>query len=82
MVGESNKWANGGLMKDIGMKNHLHGPMDLPERKKRYSSSREEEDVATNMCPCDTTIESRTHIVGECEIYKEEQDGLEEEMRK
>ena len=50
-------------------------------RKKRHTSSREEEDVATNMCPCGTTIESRTHIVGECETYKEERDAL-EEMRK
>ena len=38
--------------------------------------------MAINMCPCGTTIESRTHIVGECEIYKEERDALEEEMRK
>ena len=36
----------------------------------------------TSMCPCGTTIESRTHIVGECEIYKEERDALEEGMRK
>ena len=77
------------------MKTYLHGPVDyakklklpfrvgdlnLPERRERYSSS-QEEDVATNMCPCGTTIESRTHIVGECEIYKEERDAL-EEMRK
>ena len=41
-----------------------------PTRKKRYTSSREEDDVATNVCPCGTTIESRTHIVGECEICK------------
>ena len=35
------------------------------------------------MCPCGTTVESRTHIVfGECEIYKEERDALEEEMMK
>ena len=34
-----------------------------------------------NMCLCGTTIESRTHIVGECEIHKEERDAL-EEMRK
>ena len=59
------------------MKTYLHGPMDyakemklrfhvgdlkLPERRKRYTSSREE-DMATNMCPCGTTIERRTHIV-------------------
>ena len=57
------------------------GDLDLPERRKRYIISREE-DVATNMCPCGTTIESRTHILGECEIYKEERNALEEEMRK
>ena len=79
------------------MKSYLHGPtdyakrlklrfrvggLDLPERRKRYSSSREEEDVATNMCPCGTTIEGRTHTVGESEMYKEERDALEEEMSK
>ena len=63
----------GGLREDIGMKTYLHGPMDyakklklrfyvgaldLPERRKRYISSREEEDVATNMCPCGTKTES------------------------
>ena len=37
--------------------------------------------MATNMCPCGTTIESRTHIVGECEIYKKERAALEEETR-
>ena len=41
--------------------------------------------MATNMCPCGITIvyqvESRTHIVGDCEIYKEERDAL-DEMRK
>ena len=37
--------------------------------------------MATHMCPCGTTIESRTHTVGECEIYQEERDAL-EEMRK
>ena len=36
--------------------------------------------MATNTRPCGTT-ESRTQIVGECEIYKEERDAL-EEMRK
>ena len=66
----------GGLREVIGMKAYLHGPMDyakklklqcrvgdldLPERRKRYTSSAEEEDVVTNMCPCGTTIDSRTH---------------------
>ena len=86
----------GGLREDVGMKTYLHGPMDyakklklrfrvgdldLPERRKRYTSSREEEDVGTNMCQCGTAIESRTPIVGECAKYKEERDAL-QEMRK
>ena len=77
------------------MKTYLLGPMDyaetlklqfrvrdldLRERRKIYTSIREK-DVAANMCPCGTTLESRTHIVGECEIYKEERDALEEGMR-
>ena len=87
----------GGLREDIGMKTYLHGPMDYakklklrfrvggldpPERRQRYTSSREEEDVATHMCPCGTTIDSRTHIVGVCEISKGERESLEEEMKK
>ena len=73
----------GELKKDIGMKTHLHGPMDyaknlklrfrvgdldIPERRKRHTCSREEEDVDAQVCPCGTAIESRTHIVGACEI--------------
>ena len=34
--------------------------------------------MVTNMCPYGTTIEIRTHIVQECETYKEERDALEE----
>ena len=30
------------------------------------------------MCTCGKAVESRTHIVGECEIFKEERDVLEE----
>ena len=82
--------------RNIGMKTYLHGSMDyakkmklrfrvggldLPETRKRYTSSREE-DVVAHMCPCGTTMESRTHIVGEREIYKDERDALEEVMRK
>ena len=78
------------------LKTYLHGPMDcakklklrfrvgdldLPERRKRYISGRKE-DAATNWCPCGTTMESMSHIVGGCEIYKEERDALEEGMRK
>ena len=58
------------------------GDLDLPERRIIYTSSGWEEDVATNMCPCGTTVERRTRMVGECEIYKEGRDALEEETRK
>ena len=56
----------------IAIKTYLHGPVDyakklklgfrvgdleLPEEgRKIYTSSREEDDLATNMCSCDTTI--------------------------
>ena len=33
------------------------------------------------MCPCGKTVQ-RTHVVGECEIYKEERDVLDGETRK
>ena len=85
----------GGLREVIGMKAYLHGPidyaknlklrfrigdLDLLERRKRYTSSRvKEEDTQT--CPCGKTRESRINIVAECELYKEERDMLEEEMR-
>ena len=73
------------------MTTYLHGPMDdvqtlklrfpvgdldLPGRRKRYASCREEEEI-TQMCTCGNAVESRTHTVGECEIYKEERDTLE-----
>ena len=34
--------------------------------------------MATHMCPCVTTIGSRTHIVEKCEVYKGERNALEE----
>ena len=37
--------------------------------------------MTTNLRPFGTPIESRIHMVGECEIYKEERDAL-KEMRK
>ena len=67
----------GELREKIGMKTYLRGPMDyaktlklrfrvggldLPERRKRYASSREEEEIA-QMCPCGKAVYSRTHIV-------------------
>ena len=62
----------GGLREEIGVKMYLHGPMDyaktlklrfqvgdldLPERRERYTSSREEED--DQICPRGKAIESR-----------------------
>ena len=93
---ESEKYLEvyGGLREGIGMKTYLHGPglaktlklrfrvgdLDLPEGRKGYTSSREEEEVDAQMCPSGKAIESRTHIVGECELYKEERD-VSKEMR-
>ena len=57
------------------------GDLDLPERRKRYTSSREEEEEDAQKCPCGKTMESRTHIVAECELYKEERDVAEGEVR-
>ena len=33
------------------------------------------------MCPCGKAKESRTHSVGECEMYTEERDVLEAKMK-
>ena len=44
--------------------------------KKKKSEDEEEEELA-HMCPCGKTVESRTHVIGECEINKEERDVLE-----
>ena len=67
-----------GLREGIGMKTYLHGPMDYAKKlkttitcrgpgstrkKKRYTSSREQEDMDAHMRPCGTTLESRTHTV-------------------
>ena len=86
----------GGLREEIPMKTHLNGLMDFaktlklrfrvgdldtPEKRKRYPSSREEEEVDAQMCPRGKAIESRTGTAGECERYKEERDEIEEEMR-
>ena len=50
------------------------GDLDLPERRKRCTSSREEEEeeeeIDAQMYACGKAIESGTHIVGECEIYR------------
>ena len=60
------------------------GTWTSQERRNRHSyttSSREEEEEDVLTCPCGKAKESRTHIAGECEIYKEERD-VSEEMRK
>ena len=75
-----------GIKRRMAMKRYLHDPMDfaktlklrfrvgdldLPERRKRYTRSREEEEIDAQICPCGEAIESRSDIVGECEMYKE-----------
>ena len=52
------------------------GDLDLPERKKGYTSRKEEGKYA-QMCPCGKANESRTDVVGQCEVCKEERDVLE-----
>ena len=59
----------------------LVADLDLPEIRNRYNSSGEEEEVDAQMCPCSKAIESRTHLIGECDMYKEERDALNEAMR-
>ncbi|CAM9479691.1 unnamed protein product [Sphacelaria rigidula] len=78
------------------LKAFLHGPMDaaknlklrfrigeldLPERRKIFTSRRKEEEVDAQNCPCGEAIESRSHLVAECELYKQERDVLEGKMR-
>ena len=41
------------------------GDLDLPERRKRYTSKRVEEEVDKQNYPCGKAIESRTHILAE-----------------
>ncbi|CAN0074982.1 unnamed protein product, partial [Sphacelaria rigidula] len=36
-----------------------------------HTYRRTEEEVHGQNCPCGEGIESRTHIVAECELYKE-----------
>ena len=79
--GEDHLEIYGRLRQETGTKTYLHGPMDcvkppklrfrvgdldLPERRKRYTSSREEEEEDAQMCPCGKAVESGTHIVGGC----------------
>ena len=56
--------------------------LDLPEIRKRYISTcgREKEKVDAEICPYGKAIYSRTHIVVESEMHKEERGVLKEEM--
>ena len=54
------------------------GPGPARKKKKRCISSREEEEVDAHRCPCGIAIETRTRIVGECDMYKEEPGVLKE----
>ena len=53
----------------------------IGKEKERCTSKRVEEEVDKQNCPCGKAVESRTHIVAECELYKEERDVLEGEIR-
>ena len=72
MKGEEHLEIYGGLREKIGMKTFLHGlldyaktqklrfrvgDLDLPERRKRYTSSQGEEEEDAQMCPCGNAIE-------------------------
>ena len=78
------------------MKTYLHGPIDYannlnmrfrigdqdpPGKRKIYTSSRMEEDEEAQTCLSGKARESRIHIVAKCELYEEEWDILDEEMR-
>ena len=56
----------------------LVGDLDLPDRGKRCTTRREEEEADAQLCSCGKAIESRAHAVGECEMYKEERDVLQQ----
>ena len=86
----------GDLGEEMGMIRYWHGSMDyaetlklrfrvggldVPERRNKYTSSREKEDEDAQKCPCGEAVESRTQMLGGCEVYKEERDML-QEMRK
>ena len=45
-----------------------------PARTKGCTSSRGKDEDDAHMCPCVKAVESTTHSVGECGIYKEEWD--------
>lgn len=56
------------------------GDLDLPEGRKRYISNTEEQDTM-KACPYGKAGESRTHIIEECELCRDEREALEEQTR-
>ena len=97
-VGETLKRHTGDEAKGYEGQRVLHGPvdfaktlklrfrvgdLDLPGRGKRHTGSREEEVSRCADVPVWQGYRGyRTHIVGECEVHKEERDVLSiEEMR-
>ena len=54
------------------------GVLGLPEGRTRYTSSRAEEEEVTQRCPHGNADYSRTHKLGECAVYEEERNLLEE----
>ena len=91
MEEEGHLEVHGRLRKQIAIKTNLAGTMDaktlklqfrvggrdLPETSNRYTSGQTQEKGA-QMCPCGKAKESRNHIVGAREKYKEERDVLED----
>ena len=77
----------GGVREGIGMNAYLHGlpdaaknlklrfrvgDLDLPERRERYTRKPVEEEKDRQNCPGGKAVESRTHVVAECELYQED----------
>ena len=56
--------------------------LELPERSKGFTSSRQEGGLDSDMFHCGITTERNTHIVRQCEVYHEERHVFKNEMRK
>lgn len=64
------------------MKPYLYGPilrfwmgdLDLPDGRKRYTSSWVQEEVDTQTCPCGEAAGSVAYVVAGCELYEETSD--------
>ncbi|CAN0075516.1 unnamed protein product, partial [Sphacelaria rigidula] len=50
------------------------------QRRNRYTSRRKDEEEDGENFRCGKGIESRSRVVAECELHKEERDVLEGEM--